>query len=905
MADITIKTPSQFVEEETENLKLHLDNHDIQINKLGFAGFFINLLGHIRYDAFQYYQNLFKESFVALSEDENNLYMHSSIYGYTTSYAVPASAEGSITFDFSYLPKDNSQSKRVVTLKNVTFNYDGIPFTTNTVYKFVEEGTNYYVIVYTTDGKVNYVPSSTCRITVPFFNVEQKTTKKESFVLPNYQFGSYYPYKMDIDNYLSDLQIYVKQPSKEYDANSEGDLFEVKKIKYSENQYSKSCFFKEITSQSFILEFGSGLRGVYIPDSEITIYKSLTYGKDGCVTNSKTLPLDSVSTTTLSSIDDQNNETISDRTVSYRFFNINFDYSDYGYNPPTGNELRQDILKFIQSRDFLIDQKDYYNLTDIYEGDFVYSFRKSHIFRNDFYLHQTIRDEYQVPIKSTCLNIPKLNTNLGINGFTINAINETDGNLSGTVEYTIFATDKFHISQQITSIQDIILPNNAFELSWDEFTNAQNYVIIVNDEYGYRYFTTTSNYFVDVGQDSDYTNTFIYSHTDSDGPLISWKDSYIFFPEVIYNSVEFVSPFVYKYNKNFNWFEGYVFYDDFIVLFSNTNVDLNKETNYTLPYFHLRVNYDNDNMMTVIEAISSQAIEDYTMRFTVSGTDIHNQEGTMINENSFAVVYDDDTYGILDGERTVEIQLFYTVDTVETYDNQPVLAQFTTNEFHQIKCVKDQLKLLQYIDEKNDEYVLSIPLIEKTYYENNREETDLIILNSIYQSNIEGRRFPGDEVQFRFLNTYMIDSQTLRNSVIQKYDYDLFLPLKLIIGVTFDTTYVTNNDVDLAEEKQTLLLSIAQKLQDSYSGNQIKYYNSQLVDFVHTNRPFIKSVTVEITDFNDTVIDHGLESYTELNIMDNLQNDVIENFGNKMQILDYFPHYWFWDLDNIVINYSF
>jgi len=279
MADVKIKTPSEFVEEESKNLKTHLDNYDIQINKLGFAGFFINLLGHFRYDAFQYYQNLFKESFVALAEDENNLYMHSSIYGYTTSFAVPAVAEGSITFDFSYLPKDATHIKRIVTLKDIVFYYGDIPFSTNTVYKFVEDGNDYYGIVYMTDGTVNYIPSSTSKITVPFFNVEQYISERETFKIPNYRYGSYYSYKFDIDNFLSNLQVYVKIPTKEYPPSSEGDFFDIKKIKYLENRHSQSCFLKEFSSNTFILEFGSGLRGVYVPSSEVTLYKNITHGQ--------------------------------------------------------------------------------------------------------------------------------------------------------------------------------------------------------------------------------------------------------------------------------------------------------------------------------------------------------------------------------------------------------------------------------------------------------------------------------------------------------------------------------------------------------------------------------------------------------------------------------------------------
>jgi len=151
----------------------------------------------------------------------------------------------------------------------------------------------------------------------------------------------------------------------------------------------------------------------------------------------------------------------------------------------------------------------------------------------------------------------------------------------------------------------------------------------------------------------------------------------------------------------------------------------------------------------------------------------------------------------------------------------------------------------------------------------------------------------------------MIEAQNLRNAVKQEYDFDLYLPLKLFVTILYDSQYIENTNVDIAEEKEKLRLEIAQKLQDNYSGNEIKCYNSQLVDLIHTDRPFIKSVSVVIKDFNDTIIERGIQSFTENEIMENLQNEVAETFGHKMDILNYFPHYWYWDLDNIQIDYSF
>ena len=180
-----------------------------------------------------------------------------------------------------------------------------------------------------------------------------------------------------------------------------------------------------------------------------------------------------------------------------------------------------------------------------------------------------------------------------------------------------------------------------------------------------------------------------------------------------------------------------------------------------------------------------------------------------------------------------------------------------------------------------------------------------MLVNNIEQSNLRGRRFPNDEVQYRFLNTDIIQDFVLRNSTVQDYDFNLQLPLKLKVKIIYDQDYLDNNVINLMEEKEKLYLELATKLQNSYTGNMIKIYNSQLIDFIHSNRPYIKSVKVFMYDFNDTEILNGLESVSEMTTMENLQKEVFELDTSKIHILNYFPHYFYWDVNNLEINYSF
>jgi hypothetical protein len=252
------------------------------------------------------------------------------------------------------------------------------------------------------------------------------------------------------------------------------------------------------------------------------------------------------------------------------------------------------------------------------------------------------------------------------------------------------------------------------------------------------------------------------------------------------------------------------------------------------------------------------------------------------------------------------MEVYYSDEDDEILTDLGIIAKLETSSFYQLQKVADQLKLLNYITDTNEEYVLSIPIIEKENYLSNRVGVDLEVLSNIYQNDIDGRRFPNDEVQYRFINTDLIKSLYLKCSTVQKYEFDLQLPLKLNIEVIYNSEYLESNLVDLPKEKENLYLEVAKLLQSQYSGNEITFYNSQLIDYIHTNRPYFKSVKVKITDSLDNSIDFGIESYDEDQTMRNIQDEINNDpLLRKFDILNYFPHFFYWDVDNIEFTYSF
>ena len=89
-----MKTPNEFSEFYYQKLKEKLDITDINLNRLGFVGYFIELLGNVQYDTKQYYDLLFNESFPVSALDNINLLYHSDVYGYNPVLATPSEIIG-------------------------------------------------------------------------------------------------------------------------------------------------------------------------------------------------------------------------------------------------------------------------------------------------------------------------------------------------------------------------------------------------------------------------------------------------------------------------------------------------------------------------------------------------------------------------------------------------------------------------------------------------------------------------------------------------------------------------------------------------------------------------------------------------------------------------------------------
>ncbi len=957
---VKFRNPNEFIKYYSDQLKESLDVYDIQVNKLGFIGFLLNLLGNTNFDAKQYYDSLFKESMVATSEESENLYFHSATYGYLPTFSTPSKAAGELVFDFAYLPKMlPGVFKREVIIggdEEIVFDNEGYPFITQSKYKFIETSNgNYSVIITSSTGRVTQLPSAVSEIKAPFQDVTQYYNESFSLTLPNYRFGTYYPYTIEVaDGHIADIKVSVKLKG----ATEKTD-YDVKYIKYFEESFSKTVFLRKLTSRKFIIEFGSGVRGAYIPSAEINVKVKITKGKNGNL-NKNSLLFPNNYLVTINYYDEDNGNLVDTLPIQHaqNLVGLDFKYSENGEDPLSGDNLRNDVVSYIQSVDMLMTQRDFYNIAQKFLQDFRFIFKKSNVEENIFYLCRVMRDKFQLVIPSFNHTIKRIDTTLQTDNIT-HAIGVEGFIEAESIEYQIIPSDCFSNAQSLSvpaidltankqlipthqyvlvsgsdevecvtsggydelSVGDYFIPDgysydhifniieklpdnilkiaeiplinytgtihkyttSNIQLEWDEVENANKYIIVKIINGMYYYSESLVNSFIDDG-----TN-FIKLQLPIDQNLI-------YKPVLLYKDQKVISPFLYQYNSFMNWYDGYIL-DDLVTAEFSEMINTGA-INFDIPVIYFNVEYNHQQKKTSIFLRSHQEINDYIFKITISNKSIYGQELTQVDGNNYIYEYTD-TDGIF--WESFQIELKATFGTINSFEG-------STYDINQIYKIDDELRLLFFdnhiysnpgVLDHIDKYIINIPFIDYDSYMIDPDYYTDKIKQFIIDDNIPGRRMISDSLQFRFLDSVGINSYYLEHFTIQKYDaFDLTFPLKLQTEIIVDADIVTNEKLNLADKKNEFLIMLADWLQKDKTGTQIAFYNSQVVDLLHTDQSWIKSVSVIITDANGVVIPNGIETLPEETGLKNIKTD-------KLGIVKFIPWYWHWNVDDIDIKMVF
>ena len=959
MADISVvnfRSPQEFIEYYSELLKGELNVYDLQINKLGFVGFLLNILGHTNFDAKQYYDSLFKEAFVATAQETENLYFHSATYGYLPTFATPSNAFGNMIFDFSLLPKlPIGVMRREAVIgddASIIFENEGYSFLTYSKYKFIQSLDGYSTIITSNEGNVQQLPSATAEVTAPFQDVKQFKTQEFFLTLPNYNFGTYYPYIVEIDEgHISDIRVWIKRKEDSIDLLEE---YKVNYVKYFEESFSKTVFLRKLTSRKFVIEFGSGIRGAYIPSAEVTVRVDITMGSSGNLVKEVfvgpknyvviTNYYDESQSNRIDSLPAQNAE---------KFVKVNFKYSKDGLDPLSGDNLRNDVVSHIQSYDMLVSNRDFYNIAEKYLNDFRFLFKKSVVSSNTFYLCRSLRDKYQIVSPTTNHSLMKVDNLAEVQNLNISTV--SGGFVKAeNLTYKVLPSDQFTVGEEaeiaidLTGIDVLVTEEYTFELdsdivtctdqiAWDAVNSGDfiyptggSYIdsleIISKDDTGGIYILTLSAPYVGdnyIGTIQIYTHTsvsitwdavtnaneyLVYKFNGTDyfftridvNSVVDDGTNFVpcsyplnydisFFPKFMINGELMVSPFLYRYNSFMGWYDGFLFYDSFSVYFyeaKNTGLSY-----YDIPVLYFLIEYDYNKSVSYIKLKSHQDISEYEFEITISERSIYRESLTNVDNTEFIFEYTDSD-GVFWNE--FHIELFGTKGADHSFES-------STYIINQVYDIKDELNVLLYdhnvyvgiVLDHTDPYIINVPLIGyDTYMDDPKYYLDKI-KQFLVDNNVEGKRMISDNLQFRFLDSLTADVYFLENFTVQKYStFDIVLPLKLQITVIIDPDIVVNKKINIAEKKDYFTLMTADWLQNTHTGTEIGFYNSQVVDLIHTDQEWIKSVSVVLTDSVGTEIPSGLETISDEVGLKNISDD-------KLGIVTYTPHFWFWDIDNI------
>ena len=679
-------TPEEFVNYYYEQLKTDLSVYDLQISKVGFVGYFLNLLGYTHFDLKQYYDSLFKEAFVGTSQTEEAQYLQAATYGYIPLFATPSAATGTVEFDMiNWLPRRASNIVRREVIvgyssssgqfvpASSTFKIGDIQFSIDAFYKFIEvedNGSYYYTTdIITMDGSKFTYPSSSSTISVPLYSTSQYVKKEITTELKPYNFGAYQTYYFGIDPgyFLSNLEVYVTESGAD---SSTEEQYTVKYTKYLEKGNDKSVFLRKITASNYVIEFGSGLRGKWISSATVRMVIKSTRGTSGNLIDKTNLKIqlsgnvfafdyERTSSGQLSS-------TASNPIVMQAPL-VNFEYSEAGLDSLSGEDLRDAIIRFIQTRDNLISRQDYNNIALLYYSDFKFLFKKFNVFDNTFYLCRSFRDRSQTIFYSTnhteqamCFSY------VNLPAYTITAIPSSTGTgtlITGIYSYFVMSVDEWGRSNP-SEIKTVTIDNGTGEdsvlITFDGVPYATSYRV-----YG-RYETHRDQYW-EILATSPQLATYTYTDDGTAGVVDVEPTAYelqdiLYRPQFTLGGQSFISPYIYKGDTRMNYYNGYIIKDLARVDFSEIIEDsVSIGTGFDIPMLYLNLEYDEALFKTVIKLKSYQTINYLVFNVSITGENISIANKRMtcfpLANNYFEYEYlNSDTFGIFEGALQIEIK---------------------------------------------------------------------------------------------------------------------------------------------------------------------------------------------------------------------------------------------------------
>ena len=399
-----LRNPNDFSNYYYEKLKSELNVSNINLNRLGFVGFFIELMGNTQFDVKTYYDHLFNESFPITARENQNLLYHSNVFGYNPNLALPSELNGVLEYDFDKLLDNTAGVKlREIEISNLVFNFNNIEFRMESKYKLVCNylKPNYFSItneIYNNDN-YNLYPLKYSNSKVPLIAVKQYSSETTNRYLPKYPYGSFHIIDINLTDHLFEIDVLVREKH-----TVEFIPYEPRISKFETLGNDKIVFYKILPGSILRLEFGSGIHGHYIPEAEIQLIIKTTKGEKGNIGSYKSVNKFNLTKFNIHrfdyNFDDNLIESVEIKHVNHVFKSLDIKQSDGGKDPELDKDLKSNLIKYIQTRENLVSQVDYNNILESFFPNSDILFKKSGISENIIYVYNYFLNEYNQPLYS-------------------------------------------------------------------------------------------------------------------------------------------------------------------------------------------------------------------------------------------------------------------------------------------------------------------------------------------------------------------------------------------------------------------------------------------------------------------------------------------------------------------------
>ncbi len=340
-----------------------------------------------------------------------------------------------------------------------------------------------------------------------------------------------------------------------------------------------------------------------------------------------------------------------------------------------------------------------------------------------------------------------------------------------------------------------------------------------------------------------------------------------------YNQEEFISPYIFTYSNNA--VSMYWYLSDYEIPFVIKNIYEDYQEQVSI-----KIKFNDDKFYFE----GSELSEGYYYEFIVDGKTYR-----LDSSNNWTQVIKNDNYFIE----------YYPLDSLNFDD---VNVYNDNNSLIRVLTVIDNITILQRIQtlkyyKRSDgsDYIMYVPFIKKDYYDKYIDDNKV---HESYKNNfLVNQALATGQVPFNitlnqvFYNTVDIDPEIANHGILINDNENLVTKMPIKINIIYDTDQMNMQGIIYDVFTNEIKIAIVNYLIEN-ENYAIRYYAADLIKY-------IKNL------FSDIVVDMKLMTPLTLGVEDVLvvYNNIIPIEENYDKILDFTPSYFFFDYDNIELNF--